>query len=596
MKEKNYESRTAASCLPLALICTGIGLAALVTYLPVLDYSFVHFDDRIYVAENTLAQEGLGWESLKRAFSGGENKGIYWIPLTWISFIIDFEVHGLSPGGCHGTNLIFHMAGAILLFLAFNTMTRRLWPSVFIAAVFALHPLHVESVAWVAERKDVLCAFFWILAMYAYAWHVRRPGIMRYLAVTACFIMSLMSKPMAVTLPLALLLLDFWPLGRIDGLQSFIRLFREKIPLLALSAMAGVAAFAFQESHGALASLDLIPLSLRIQNTVVSYAAYLVKMIRPAGLAVLYPYPESIPAWKTALAALTLTGVFILSIAQIKRRPYIGFGFMWYVIVLLPVSGLAVIGPHAMADRYAYLPMIGLSAAAAWAGSEFFERIGVKKPLAMAVGAAAILAMGFGASNQARFWKNSETLFNRALEVTEDNYIVHHNLGLALARQDRLQEAAFHFEKALAINPHLFQTHCHLGNLMLKQGKIDQAIERYEKALEIQPDDDTLHLNLGSAHLKTGSHEKALTHYEKSLEVNPDNYIVHNNMGALLYSVGRKEKAFNHYRKALKLNPRFTGARINYAQALANSGNEKKAEEQLGILNQIEKNPCPREP
>jgi len=481
-------------------ICFLLIALTLAVYGPVKDFEFVNFDDPQFVLDSHFIQKGLTLETLVLSFTDSIHMTNYWVPLTCLSIIFDFQVYGLNAGGYHVTNLILHLLNTVLLFMVLNRMTGALWQSAFVAALFALHPLHVESVAWVTERKDVLSTFFGMLALYSYAWYVERPGFRRYVWVIIFFIFGLMSKPMLVTLPFVLLLLDYWPLGRhrsgppaaISGeprqSATVLRLVWEKVPFFMVTLAACVAAYVTQDAADAIAPLSLYPLSVRFVVTLVSYVSYIGKMCWPYPLAVLYPHPGTLPLWQGAGAGLLLLLITFLALKSARRYPWFIIGWLWYLGTLLPVSGLVVIGPHAMADRYTYIPLIGLFIIIAWGASDLFRRWS-SRPLGIAAAAIGVLLIlmvltGF----QVRYWENSVTLFEHANEVVHDDFIIHSNLGNALARKGRLNDAVAHYSKALAINPgKSADIHNNLGAALLVSGKTSEAMTHFRLALQIEP-------------------------------------------------------------------------------------------------------------
>jgi len=366
-----------AGMRPELWICLLLAAATLLVYWPVKDFDFISYDDPLYVTDNRYVQKGLSPETVKWAFTDAVKKTNYWVPLTWLSILLDHELYGMHAGGYHLTNLFLHVLNTLLVFMVLRRLTGALWPSAFAAALFGLHPLHVESVAWVTERKDVLSTFFWLLTMLSYGGYVRRPGAGRYLLTFILFVLGMMSKPMLVTLPFALLLLDYWPLGRLEGeawKQRFFHLVWEKGPFFVVVMIAAVAAFVTQQAADAVKSLAAIPLGVRLANVLVAYVGYIGKMFWPVRLSFLYPHPGVLPVWQWAGALLILAGVTYGVLRYAKERPYLVVGWLWYLGTLFPVSGLVVIGPHAMADRYAYVPLMGLYVMAAWGLAELFPK------------------------------------------------------------------------------------------------------------------------------------------------------------------------------------------------------------------------------
>jgi len=585
------------------LLTTGISLAlflvTLLVYAPVYRFAFVNFDDPDYVSNNPHVRNGLNADGLTWAVTSTEAAN--WFPATRLSHLLDVEIFDLRPGGHHFANVLLHGLATVLLFAFLHAATGATWPSAFVALIFALHPLHVESVAWIAERKDVLSALFWFLALWSY---VRR----RYWLTLLAFGLGLMSKPMVVTLPFVLFLLDLWPLRQ--PLRSALRV---KIPLLGLSAASAIATYLVQSGSGAVREVGQFPLGLRVENAVVSYAAYIVKMFWPSRLAVFYPYPHELPAWQVALAALVLAGVSILVLRERRSRPYLAVGWLWYLGTLVPVIGLIQVGAQARADRYTYLPMVGLSIMLAWGLRELLPR-----RAAICGAIVACLACATLCEAQIQYWRNSETLFRHALDVTSDNYLAHHNLGVALAEEGRFPEAIQQYQAALQIEPDAANVQTDYGNALARSGRAAEAITHYEAALRVLPDSPITHndlanalaatpgrmpeaiaeyqtalrlkpdyeearnnlaqvqsngaemqYNMGVDLARSGNPEAAILHFEEALRLKPDYVDAHNNLGVVLAGVGRVQEAIPHFETALRINPNSAGAHVNLGIALS---------------------------
>jgi hypothetical protein len=433
-----FETQQAPHRYLQSVIGFGLFLATLLVYAPVYGFGFVNFDDPDYVTRNSRVRSGLTSDSVVWAATSTESAN--WFPATRLSHLIDVEIFDLRPGGHHFTNVFLHACATVLLFAFLQAASGEVYPSAFVAMLFAVHPLHVESVAWIAERKDVLSAVFWFAALWSY---VRR----RYWLTLLAFCLGLMSKPMVVTLPFVLLLLDIWPLRQ--SLRSALRI---KIPMLVLSAASAAAVYAIQGSSGAIREVTQFPPGLRVENAVVSYAIYIVKMFWPVRLAVFYPYPHQLPVWQIALSAVLLTGISMVAIRERRSRPYLAVGWLWYLGTLVPVIGLIQVGSQARADRYMYLPMVGLCIMLAWGLKEVLtNRIAIPAAALGAMGACLVCAVL--CEGQIQYWRNSETLFRHALEVTDGNYLAHHNLGVALADEGRFPEAIQQYRAALLIEP-----------------------------------------------------------------------------------------------------------------------------------------------
>jgi Flp pilus assembly protein TadD len=556
--------------------------ATLVVFHRLPTHDFINLDDNLLVYENPQVLAGLSKEGAIWAFT--QYHAEYWHPVTWLSHMLDSQLFGLRPGLHHLTSLLFHLANCVLLLLILRKMTGALWRSAFVAALFAIHPLHVESVAWVAERKDVLSAFFWFLTIWAYARYAEQPGLKRYLLVLLFFGLGLMAKPMVVTLPFVLILLDYWPLGRLQlhtvrtvsdfdiPTSSLFHLVREKIPLFVLTAVTIVATVVVQEKVGALKSLEAFPLTTRIANALVSYTGYIAKMIWPHNLAVYYPHPGTIPVWQVAGSGLLLLCISVMVIKAAKNRPYLTVGWLWYLGTLVPVIGLVQVGSQAMADRYTYLSLVGLFIMIAWGLPSLLAgwRHGRN---AFAI-ASAILLLGCvaGTWRQVGHWQNSITLFQHTVNVTSDNHFAHNNLGVALARGGRLGEATYHYSQALRIKPDRAEVHNNLGNALAAQGNVDRAVDHYYQALEIDPNNARAYNNLGNLLANQGKTEEALNHYTEALRLEPDYVGAHYNLGTALAEQGRTEEAINHLTEALRIMPYWAGAHNNLGVLLERRG------------------------
>jgi Tfp pilus assembly protein PilF len=537
-----------------------LGLAALnlAIYARTLGFDFVTWDDPQYITENPYLPQGLTWSSAWWALTTGYR--FYWHPLTWLSYLLDYEMFEYWAGGYHAVNVLLHIASTFVLFAALKQMTGAMWRSAFVAALFAVHPLHVESVAWISERKDALSALFWMLAMWGYARYARQPSKGRYAAVLALFAAGLMAKPSVVTLPFALLLLDFWPLGRMPNRAALHRLIVEKIPLFALSGVISIVTYLTQRSEGAVATFDALPLAMRIENGLVSYVAYLVKTVWPGDLAALYPFLP-LPAWKIAGAVLVLAAISAAVYRFAARRPYLATGWLWYVGTLVPVIGLVQVGGMSMADRFTYLPHFGLFVIAAWGVAEAAARWGVSKTALAAAGGIAVLGYAVAASRQVEAWRDSVILWERTLAVTEANYRAHNNLGVELRNRRRTAEAAEHFREAVRIRANFAEGHNNLGGALAEQGHLAEAIEHYSQALRLRPGYSDAHNNLGVAFANQGKTDEAIREFQESLRIDPNQADAHSNLAVMYETSGRVEEAIQHFNAALRANPRHAEAR-----------------------------------
>ena len=581
-----HKYRTIFACLLLFV-------ATIVVYYPVQNNDFVNFDDDIYVYENRNVKEGLTLEGIKWAFSLSVDNRTYWHPLTWISHMLDCELFGLKPGRHHLTSLTIHILNTLLLFILFKQMTGAWWQSLFIAALFGLHPIGVDSVAWVAERKNVLSTFFWMLTMLAYSRYCKNPTFPGYMVILVAFILGLLSKPMLVTLPCVFLLMDYWPLCRIKSTvlvfahtdtacQSLppnkrvpvIWLLVEKIPLLALSCISIFLASLSLQNASSLVSTDIVPMDLRVSNALISYVLYAWKMVFPQNLAVLYPFPQTMPqVWQLAGAVLILMSVSGVCILASKRMPYLTAGWLWYLGTLVPVIGLVQGGLWpAMADRWAYVPLIGLYIMVAWGIPELMASVpGKKKWLATSAVVTITILMAL-THKQIQHWENSISLFAHNLEVTSGHWLPHNNLGAALAKKGQVDDAIGHYLEALRLKPDYAQVHYNLGNALTKKGQTDDAIRYYLEALRLKPDHAEAHYNLGAALAKKGQTDDAIEHYLEALRIKPDYESAHNNLGAAFARKGQTDDAIEHYLEALRIQPEYAEAHYNLGYALAMKG------------------------
>ena len=506
--------------LALALIA-----ATAAVYAPARHFAFVSFDDPEYVAANPTVAAGLTWSGVRWAFTS--TSLFYWHPLTWLSHMLDVELYGVNAGAHHVTNVLIHIASTVVLLGALNRMTGAPARSAFVAGLFALHPLHVESVAWVAERKDVLSGLFWMLTLWVYADYVRRPGALRQFLVALFFAAALMSKPMAVTLPLVLLLLDYWPLGRVapgalTRPSSWLPLVREKLPLFIVLVPVGIITIIGQSGAGAVVGFAQLPIHHRIANAFVSYVAYLGDMVWPAVLAAFYPFIAPSDA-AALLAALAVVGATVAAALCARRLPYVTVGWFWYVITLAPVIGLVQAGGQARADRFTYIPLIGVFIALTWAVSELApDRRAVKAALSAA--AVALLALaGFASSRQVVYWKDSLALWGRALAVTRENYRAENHYGAALADEKKTDEAIEHYSRAIAVWPEYAEAHNNLGTALAEKGKTDDAMREFAAAARIKPNDPTFHYNLGAMLNTRGDRAGAVREMRAAERLSPGN-------------------------------------------------------------------------
>jgi tetratricopeptide (TPR) repeat protein len=499
-------------------------LATAAVFWPLLTHDFVSIDDNVYVTSNPHVRSGLTAKSIRWAFTTFDAE--FWHPLTWLSLMADARIFGGRPFGFHLTNLLLHILNTLLLFFFLQKVTGKRWQSAFVASLFALHPLHVESVAWIAQRKDVLSTFFWLLTLHLYADFVQKPSPSRYGCIMVFFILGLMSKPMLITLPFTLLLLDYWPLGRFKytAWRSLARgiwpCIREKLPLFGITATAVIITYYAQKYGGGLDALNPYPLAARIANALISYGAYIWKMIWPHNLAFFYPFPASLPAWQITAATLALVIFTTLAIRSIKDRPYFIVGWLWYLGTLVPVIGLVKIGDFAMADRYTYVPLIGLFIIISWGVPDLLRKWR-SKALVIPLTAFVVLASFAAVTRvQTRYWSNSIALYKHAIRVTRDNFLAHYALG----------------------------------DILAAEGKFDQAISHFAEAVRSRPDKATLQNSLGRALASQGFFDQALPHLIAALQIKKHFAEAHYNIGIVLAAKHRLPEAIDHLASALKLH------------------------------------------
>ncbi|MGD0813005.1 MAG: tetratricopeptide repeat protein [Verrucomicrobiota bacterium] len=559
------------------VLCLVLAAITLAVFGQTAQHEFVNCDDPDYVYGNPVVTHGLTLKGIVWAFTVFHADN--WHPLTWVSHMLDCQLYGLHPGGHHITNVLLHTATVILLFLVLRQMTGALWRSAFVAAVFAIHPLRVESVVWVAERKDVLSGLFFMLTIAAYVRYARRPwSIARYGLVMLLFAMGLMCKPMLVTLPVALLLLDYWPLQRAGRTTPSV-LMLEKLPLLALSAASSVITLLAQTR--AIESTETISLPLRFGNALTTCMIYLEQMVWPAGLALFYPYPQKgLPTWEVALAGTLLAGLSMVVWRERRTRPWLLTGWAWYLVMLLPVAGIIQVGVQAHADRYTYLPQIGIYVAATWLLAEWGVKWLQREPLRAASGSlmtGIIAVLMVCAWNQTAYWKDDETLWSRSLACTTDNAAAHLNFGSALLAKDRADDAIIQYQQALLINPDYADAHFNLGNALRKNGRLEDAIAQYQQTLLINPNLAEARLNLGVALSQKGKLDDTITQYQKALQINPNYAEAHVNLGNALAQKGKLDDAVTQYRLALQIRPDDEVAHASLGIVLAQAGRAGEA-------------------
>ena len=587
-----------------------LGLVTLGLYGPVLGHAFIDFDDDLYVTANPIVQQGWTWRGFVWAWTTGHAAN--WHPLTWLSHITDCAIFGLEPAGHHAINVLLHAANTVLLFLLFRRLTGAVWRAAVVAALFGWHPLHVESVAWVAERKDVLSTLFFLLTIWAYIRYVGEFTVQSskfkvfYGLSLLFFVCGLLSKPMIVTLPFILLLLDYWPLERFNG-NVRTRLVMEKLPFLALSAASCVATYCVQRAGGAVS--DTTPFSLRAVNVVLSYGRYLGRMVWPVHLAVLYPYSNEVPVVELCGGAMLLVALTWLALKRRQQR-YLATGWCWYLGTLVPVIGFVQAGPQASADRYTYIPLIGIFLMIAWGTADLFEQW--RLPTWMPALTAGLVLLGYAAMTevQLRYWTDSGTLFAHTLAVTKNNYLAWndlgshllrhgkpaealacfntslrdserplnlHNKGLALKALHRSQEAMQYFAKALALDPNYVPARMSLADGLADEGKNDEAAAEYRKVLQSDPGNADSHCNLGCVLAAQGKTSDAMTELQEALRLNPSDASIHCDLGNLLVERGKLDEAATEYRAALRFKSGSAEIHCNLGAILALEGQRQQA-------------------
>jgi tetratricopeptide (TPR) repeat protein len=504
----------------------------------------------------------------------------YWIPLTWLSFMLDCSLFGMHAGAHLLENVALHALDAVLLFALLSTLTGATWRSAWVAALFALHPAHVESVAWVSQRKDVLSALFWMLTTLAYVRYARRPSVARYLPVALGFAVGLLAKPMLVTLPVTLLLLDFWPLGRRD--RGVAALVLEKLPLFALSAAASAVTLFTQGSAGAVPALASIDLGARVANALTNYALYLGKIVWPWPLAVFYPLAPPDPAFAATAAAL-LVAVTAVALGTARRAPYLLVGWSWFLVTLLPVIGLVQVGGQQIADRYTYLPSIGIFIMIAWGAVDTLASRGGARAWLTATGGATVAAAAVLSWHQVSYWRDSITLFTRAIAVTERNFLAHNNLGEALVAAGRADEAAAHYVEAARIHPGYAPARNNVGLVLARQGRYVEAEREFRDALARSPRSALIESNLATTRARLGDYEDAVAHYRRSLALDPTNPVTHGSLADSLVVLGRLDEAIRHREDAVRLSIDPRAARAALARTLRRAGRTADAEREEAL-------------
>jgi Flp pilus assembly protein TadD len=547
------------SVSPAPAVCGGLAVVVAIIYGQTAGFTFLNFDDDAYVTRNAMVLAGVSWSGLRWAFTTFQY--FYWHPVTWLSHMLDCELFGPNAGAAHLVNASIHALNAVLLFVVIKRLTGALWPSAIAAALFAVHPLRVESVAWIAERKDVLSGLFWLLTLWTYTGYCERPSSRRMGLVAVTMALGLMSKPTVVTLPIVLLALDVWPLARKESLSDRVV---EKTPLFMLSAVSAVVTYIGQRRMGATEVVANLAFPTRAANAMVSYVAYLGKTIWPSGLSILYPYRTSLPVWETVGAALVLVAITEAAIRQRRRRPFLIVGWTWFVVVLLPAIGLVQVGAQAMADRFTYIPHMGLMVALVWAAAEWIPR-----RAAAPAAAAIVIALTVTSTVQAAHWKDSVAVFSQAVAVTHDNTIAERNLGAAFAAAGDQTSAIRHFRESLRLDSAQFETRYELGSALMATGDAPAARAEFVESSRLNAEYASPHFALALVDIRDGALAEAEAEYRQALRLNISAEFAaraHNDLGVILIKTGRIQQAGDEFRAALEIAPGFEDARRNYLQ------------------------------
>ncbi|MEN6422861.1 MAG: tetratricopeptide repeat protein [Smithella sp.] len=577
-------------------------IVTLAVFWQVNQFDFVNIDDGVYVTENSHLQSGLTLDGFRWAFT--TTYAEFWHPLTWLSLMLDYQLFGLNAGGYHMTNLILHILSTLLLFWLFNRMTGALWPSAFVAAFFALHPLHVESVAWIAERKDVLSAFFWMLTLCLYVYYTEKPVISRYFLVLFFFACALMSKSIVVTLPVIMILLDYWPLKRFESKKGDLISWqlKEKIPFFALSAVFSLITIFAQPS------VKHLPLNSRIANGIVNFVIYLEKTFWPHDLAFFYPFPAGIPEWKVIGASLLIIVITVAVIKRLKRLPCLFVGWFWYAVTLSPVVGIMQVGNHAMADRYTYLPLTGIGIIVAWGLPVFFQNRNTRKRIMLSSAIAFLTILTILSWKQCSYWKNDQKLFNHALGVTNGNFMAYNCLGIALVNEKKYEKALENCDQAISLRPDYANAYHCRGSAYYQLGQYEKAledcnlairlqpddsksyyykgltyhqlnnfylaIENYNKAIQLQPDRAEFYKARGDSYTYLRQYPMAVKDYSRAILIKPDYADAYNNRGNIYYNFGQYQRAIEDYNRAILIKPDYADAYNNRGITYLDYGNK----------------------
>ncbi len=551
-----------------------LGVLTVVAFWEIQDHEFINYDDNVYIVENPAVVSGFTVEGVRRAFGSGKH------PLTWLSHMLDVELYQMWAGGHHRSSLLFHLANVLLLYQVLRRATGASWQSAAVAALFAIHPLHVESVAWASERKDVLSTFFWLLCTWAYLRFVETPGVGRYLLILLLLSLGLMSKAMLVTLPFTLLLLDYWPLARLarddwkvpSGRARIARVVVEKVPLLGLALIASAIAYWFQTSGGGTQMLRPLSVAERMTNALVAYAKYIEKTFWPRDLIFFYPHPvDSLGVGEVAGAALLLAAITV-GVWIAREHRYLSVGWLWYLGTLVPVIGFVQIGRQAMADRYTYVPLIGVFVAIVWGIAEATTTWRYRKPLLGVTALLLALVLTHATRLQVAHWHDNFSLYEHALRVMPDNAVAHHNIGLALSDIGKREQAIEHYERAIEIEPDFVNARVDLGIDLGGLGRSGDAVRELSHVLAIQPEHALANFNLGLIHRQRGELDAAIANLRRAVDANPHHASAHLGLGSLLASQGEFEEAVRHFREALRIDPRNPSTHVQLGAVHAISG------------------------
>jgi len=569
----------------ILIVYVVLTIVTLAVFGQVTQFDFMNIDDAVYVTENSHIQSGITPEGFRWAFS--TRYADLWNPLVWLSFMFDYQLHGLKPGGYHLTNLILHILSTLLLFRLFCRMTGAIWKSAFVAALFALHPFHVESVAWIGERKDVLSAFFWMLTLCLYVYYTEKPVIRRYLLVVFSFVCALMSKPMVVTLPVIMILLDYWPLNRFESQKNnpILWQLKEKLPFFILSAVLVIITLHSPDNTAAYAKA--IPLGSRIANAPVAFITYLGKTIWPYDLAFFYPFLEQLPVWQVMGSTFLILAISAVVIVMVKRQPYLFVGWLWFAITIAPVIGILQISssaPYLMADRYHYLPSIGIAVGLAWGIPYLIKSGKTGRRILFPSAIVMLIIMAALTWQQCGYWRNGIILSKHALEVTKDNFMAHGNLGSIMFIEGRTKEALDNLNRAIRLRPDIMILYDNRGNAYAELGQYKNAFEDFSKAIQLAPDYDGSYKCRGFFYSKIGRYDLAVEDFNKAIQLRPDYADAYNYRGTAYSELGKYEPAVEDFNKAIQLKPDYADAYNRRGSVYLKAGQYRQAVEDFNAV------------